>query len=147
MTFDEQLNAYIALLGCTAKELSDASGLSPSVISRYRAGSRAPEPDSDSLRSLVGGIVRLAEDKGFSELTEAAVAQTLAATLSGPDFPYESLQKNLDALLSALSVNVADFARHLNYDTSYISRIRNGQRHPGDPEKFATEVARYVVRK
>lgn len=147
MTFDEQLNAYIALLGCTAKELSDASGLSPSVISRYRAGSRAPEQDSDSLRSLVGGIVRLAEDKGFSELTEAAVAQTLAATLSGPDFPYESLQKNLDALLSALSVNVADFARHLNYDTSYISRIRNGQRHPGDPEKFATEVARYVVRK
>lgn len=147
MTFDEQLNAYIALLGCTAKELSDASGLLPSVISRYRAGSRAPEPDSDSLRSLVGGIVRLAEDKGFSELTEATVAQTLAATLSGPDFPYESLQKNLDALLSALSVNVADFARHLNYDTSYISRIRNGQRHPGDPEKFATEVARYVVRK
>ena len=138
MTFDEQLNAYIALLGCTAKELSDASGLSPSVISRYRTGSRTPEADSGSLQSLIEGIVRLAAEKGIAEPGEASVAQALAATLSGPDFPYESLQKNLDALLTALSVNVSDLSRHLNYDTSYISRIRNGQRRPAEAEKFAS---------
>ena len=125
MTFDEQLNEYIALLGCTAKELSDASGLSPSVISRYRTGSRTPEADSGRLQSLIEGIVRPAAEKGIPELGEASVAQALATTLSGPDFPYERLQENLDALLTALSVNVSDLSRHLNYDTSYISLSRN----------------------
>lgn len=147
MTFDEQLNAYIALLGCTAKELSDASGLSPSVISRYRSGSRVPEVGSDSLQSLIDGIVRLAAEKGIAELGETSVAQALSAALTEPDFPYERLQENLNVLLSALSVNVTDFARHLNYDTSYISRIRNGQRRPANPEKFASEIARYFVRR
>ncbi|MGN0968393.1 MAG: helix-turn-helix domain-containing protein [Oscillospiraceae bacterium] len=147
MTFGEQLNEYIARLGCTAKELSEASGLSASVISRYRTGSRTPEAGTDTLQSLAGGIARLAEEKGIGELTEASVARALSAALAEAAFPYESLRENLNALLTALSVNVADFARHLNYDTSYISRVRNGQRRPADPEKFASETARYIVRR
>ena len=147
MRFDEALNEYIALLGCTAKELSEASGISPSVISRYRTGSRTPEDDSGSLQALIGGIVRLAEDRGHPELTREAVARALSDTLEGRGFPHERMQENLNALLSALSVNVTDFARHLNYDTSYISRIRNGQRRPADPEKFASETARFIVRR
>ncbi|MGN1001757.1 MAG: helix-turn-helix domain-containing protein, partial [Oscillospiraceae bacterium] len=147
MTFGEQLNAYIAQLGCTAKELAAASGLSESVISRYRSGSRTPEAGTDALQSLAGGIGHLAEEKGLPELSEAAVARALSATLAEPAFPYENLRKNLDALLTALSVNVSDFARHLNYDTSYISRIRNGQRRPADPETFAAETARFFVRR
>ena len=147
MTFGEQLNEYIAHLGCTAKELSEASGLSASVISRYRTGSRTPEAGTDTLQSLIDGIVRLAAEKGIAELGETSVAQALSAALTEPDFPYERLQENLNALLSALDINVSDLSRHLNYDTSYISRIRNGQRHPADPEKFASETARYIVRR
>lgn len=147
MTFEEKLNEYIALLECTAKELSDASGLSPSVISRYRAGNRAPEPNSDSLHSLAAGIVRLSDEKGIPGLTEDMVADTLTATLTEQVFPYERFQENVNTLLAALSVNIPDLARHLNYDTSYISRIRNGQRRPADPEKFAAETARFVVRR
>lgn len=71
----------------------------------------------------------------------------MEATLAQSAFPYETLQKNLNALLSALAVNVSDLAHSLNYDTSYISRIRNGQRRPADPNTFATEIARYTVRK
>ena len=83
----------------------------------------------------------------MEELTEETVLQTLSKALGGEDFPYERLQENFNALLSALSINVSDLSRHLNYDTSYISRIRNGQRHPADPEKFASETARYIVRR
>ena len=147
MTFGEQLNEYIAQLGCTAKELSEASGLSASVISRYRAGSRTPEAESDSLQCLVGGIARLAAEKGVLGLTEETVSEALSAALTEQAFPYERLQENVNALLTALSVNIPDMARHLNYDASYISRIRNGQRRPADPEKFAAETARFVVRR
>ena len=40
MTFSEKMNEYIELIGCSAKELSDASLISPAVISRYRNGER-----------------------------------------------------------------------------------------------------------
>lgn len=143
MTFGEQLNAYLLRLGCTAKELSDSSGLSPSVISRYRSGQR--EADAENLQCIVDGIVRLAEEKGDPALTRESVAQTLEAALSS--FPFETLQKNINALISTLEINVSDLAHYLNYDTSYISRIRNGQRRPAEPQAFATDLARYVVRK
>ena len=73
MTFDEQLNAYIALLGCTAKELSDASGLSPSVISRYRTGipeEIIPQPAVVKVNDLYpqACIVKAEYDDGDLEL-------------------------------------------------------------------------------
>ena len=52
MTFSEQLNKYISELNCTAKELTDVSGLSASVLSRYRTGSRVPTTDSEQFMQL-----------------------------------------------------------------------------------------------
>ena len=69
MTFSEQLNEYISKLGCTAKDLADASGLSASVLSRYRAGSRVPEIDSEQFLQLVQGIVSVAAEKGRTDCT------------------------------------------------------------------------------
>lgn len=53
MNFSEQLNRYIDLLGCTAKDLSDASGVSPATISRYRTGDRVPAKSSEIGRAHV----------------------------------------------------------------------------------------------
>ena len=147
MTFDKKLNEYIAQLGCTQKELAEASGLSPSVISRYRAGARTPHTDTEVLERLIDGIVRLAEKKGIGDITQASVSQAFSAILAESGFPYERLRQNLNALLSALSVNVSDLSHYLNYDASYISRIRNGQRRPAEPASFTSEVARYIVRR
>ena len=36
--FKEQLNEYIMRLGCSGRELAEASGLSPATVSRYRIG-------------------------------------------------------------------------------------------------------------
>ena len=52
MTFSEQLNEYLSVLNCSAKELSQISGLSNSVISRYRSGERVPRPESEKLNQL-----------------------------------------------------------------------------------------------
>ena len=38
MYFYEQLNEYIKILNCTAKELSSVSGISAAALSRYRSG-------------------------------------------------------------------------------------------------------------
>ena len=49
MKFCEQLGKYIEQLSCTAKELCELSGISPSTFSRYRSGERIPEIDRKSV--------------------------------------------------------------------------------------------------
>ena len=63
MTFSEQLNEYLSILNCSAKELSQISGLSNSVISRYRSGERVPRPESEKLNQLCEGIYLLSKEK------------------------------------------------------------------------------------
>ena len=145
MTFSEQLNAYISELNCTAKELTDVSGLSASVLSRYRTGSRVPTTDSEQFMQLVQGIATIANERGYSEFTVEKIQKTLEDCLQDATFPYELFQINFDALLTSLSINVADLSRFLNFDSSYISRIRNGQRRPSNPQDFAQNVSKYIA--
>ena len=144
MTFNEQLNEYMSFLNCTAKELSAASGLSASVLSRYRTGSRVPTSNSEHYTQLVQGIVTLANEKGYSDFTIEKVTETFGNVLQDITFPYETFRTNFDTILTTLSVNVADLSHFLNFDSSYISRIRNGQRRPANPMDFAQNVAKYI---
>lgn len=145
MTFSEQLNAYISELNCTAKELTDVSGLSASVLSRYRTGSRVPTTDSEQFIQLVQGIATIANERGYSEFTVEKIQKTLEDCLQDATFPYELFQINFDTLLTSLSINVADLSHFLNFDSSYISRIRNGQRRPSNPQDFAENVSKYIA--
>lgn len=63
MTFQECLNSYIKELGCSGKELAANSGISETVISRYRKGERLPASDSEYLKKLADGIVKTAIEK------------------------------------------------------------------------------------
>ncbi len=46
MKFCDRLNEYIETLDCTAKELSELSGISAATVSRYRSGERLPDAES-----------------------------------------------------------------------------------------------------
>ena len=52
MNFKEVLNEYLKELNCSSKKLSNESGLSESVISRYRSGERTPVKNSEQLNKL-----------------------------------------------------------------------------------------------
>ena len=147
MTFQEKLAEYIEQLNCTAKMLSERSGLSTATISRYRSGDRIPEADSDNLANLVDGIVRIAEDNGMSGFTVQTVTDSFLPYVKSKNFGTENFQENLNTLLSTLSVNISELARYLNYDASYISRIRNGQRQLANQQQFATGVSHFITRR
>lgn len=53
-------------LDYSSKELADSSGLSAATISRYRSGERIPDIESDNLKQLIYGIVKLAPQKNLS---------------------------------------------------------------------------------
>ena len=123
MTFSEQLNEYLSILNCSAKELSQISGLSNSVISRYRSGERVPRPESEKLNQLCEGIYLLSKEKAASKRTSASITPftkdeiytAFTNTLKQPD--NSQLCENFNHLLLASSVSLADLARFLNYDS------------------------------
>lgn len=145
MTFQDCLNSYIEELRCSGKELAANSGISETIISRYRKGERVPAADSEYLKKLSSGIAKTAQEKGKPEIKEEDVYQTLLEHLPKENteiFYYEKF----DLLLKELEINVSKMAAALHYDASYISKIRTGKRAPSDPAAFVENVCGYVVR-
>lgn len=145
MEFCEKLNEYIELLDCSGKELAENSHLSPATISRYRSGERVPEVNTDNFKSLIEGIVKIAKDKNISEITKKSVIDDFIELAKNNNINITRLQDNLSALLTIMAISISELSKYLNYDASYISRIRNGQRQPSNPEEFAMGIAKFIV--
>ena len=146
MKLSEKLNEYIETLGCTAKDISGVSGLSEATISRYRAGGRVPETDTEPFEQLCEAIALLAETKQHSDITKASVKESFIDCTDVITTDKEQLLKNFNTLISVLNINITKLCRYTNYDTSTIFRFRNGSRQPSEPIKFAAAIAGYISR-
>lgn len=147
MDFKDKLSEYIEILGCTAKDLSENSGLSAATISRYRSGERVPEAGTENFFNLVKGIVRIAENKNMTDITNQSVSDAFSLLVKNNTIDVSKLQANFNTLLTVLPVSISELARFLNFDASYISRIRNGQRQPANPREFALGIANFIARR
>ena len=107
MTFSEVLNKYIEQINCSSKDLSTTSQLSSAVISRYRKGERTPALKSKQFDQLVDGLYELSKNNN-TELSKKEIASTLASSLNDIDINFEDLSKNINAIISALNINIAD---------------------------------------
>ena len=145
MTFQEQLNLYIEELSCSGRELAQNSGISETILSRYRKGERLPGADSDYLKKLAAGIALTAEQKGKKKDQES-VLEVLLAALKQEEKSEIFYYQKFDILLRELEINVSKMASALHYDPSYISKIRTGKRTPSDVRGFAENVCGYIVR-
>ena len=145
MDFKKLLDDYMKQLDCTAKDLAENSGLSAATISRYRSGDRIPEDGSENFDRLINGIVSIAENKKIPDITVQSVSEAFSPYVRNT-VDIAHLQKKFHTLLTVVPMNISDLARFLNFDPSYISRIRNGQRQPANPTEFARKVSAFVAR-
>lgn len=145
MDFKKLLDDYMKQLDCTAKDLAENSGLSAATISRYRSGDRIPEDGTENFDRLINGIVSIAENKKIPDITVQSVSEAFSPYVRNT-VDIAHLQKNFHTLLTVVPMNISDLARFLNFDPSYISRIRNGQRQPANPTEFARKVSAFVAR-
>ena len=149
MTFSEQLNEYKTLIGCTAKELADASDLSISVISRYLNGQRTPASSSLQLKKLSAGLEALAmersvlSDSNGVSLTKNHIYTVLDHILN--PISGEQLSRKLNILIDLFQINISDLSNALNFDASYISRIRSGTRTPANRQDFILKLCQFMI--
>ena len=146
MFFCEQLNKYIKQIECSSKELVNASGLSTSVISRYRRGDRKPSIRSKQLEQLVDGLYKLSSSKNLN-IPKDEIYNKLSSTLNDISIDFEQLRKNFNELISALNINMTELSRSSSYDSSLLSKIHTGNANPSKPKIFIETVCSFVVKK
>ncbi len=145
MKFSDLFHQYLQELDCTAKELSEETGLSPASLSRYRTGERLPT--KEQAEQLLSGICSIASKKGLSHITEEQLRKDFQEVLEVPAFDYDRFTEALNKMIHTLDLNISELSRFMNFDSSYLSRIRLGQRRPANPEQFISSICQYVVQK
>lgn len=145
MNFKDILDGYINQLDCTMKELAEESTLSPSALSRYRMGKRVPAKNSEQLTKLASGLAILAQRKGLTSLTYDAILESFRSSFKS-DFNANDFAAKFDYILNELNINVSGMAKVMNYDASFLSRIRSGKRLPSNIDTFVHVFSEYVVK-
>lgn len=144
MNFKEVLNKYLKELDCSSKKLSNESGLSESVISRYRSGERTPLKNSEQLNKLTKALFNIAKDNNKNKYTFDKIESDFNSTLASDDFDYTTFSNNLNTLITSLNINTHEMSKYIVFDASHISRIRYGKARPSNPVEFSNKICSYI---
>lgn len=145
MKFKEVLNKYLKELDCSSKKLSNESGLSESVISRYRSGERTPLKNSEQLNKLTNALFNIAKDNNKNKYTFDKIESDFNSTLASDDFDYTTFSNNLNTLITSLNINTHEMSKYIVFDASHISRIRYGKAKPSNPVEFSNKICSYIL--
>jgi len=145
VNFKEVLNKYLKELDCSSKKLSNESGLSESVISRYRSGERTPVKNSEQLNKLTKALFNIAKDNGKNKYTLDKIVSDFNIALPSDDFDYTTFSNNLNTLITSLNINTHEMSKYIIFDASHISRIRYGKAKPSNPVEFSNKICSYIL--
>jgi len=145
VNFKEVLNEYLKELNCSSKKLSNESGLSESVISRYRSGERTPLKNSEQLNKLTNALFNIAKDNGKNKYTFDKIESDFNSVLTSDDFDYTTFSNNLNTLITLLNINTHEMSKYIVFDASHISRIRYGKAKPSNPVEFSNKICSYIL--
>lgn len=145
MNFKKVLNEYLKELNCSSKKLSNESGLSESVISRYKSGERTPVKNSEQLNKLTKALFNIAKDSGKNKYTLDKIVSDFNSVLTSDDFDYTTFSNNLNTLITSLNINTHEMSKYIVFDASHISRIRYGKAKPSNPVEFSNKICSYIL--
>lgn len=145
MKFSDVMNNYMNILNCSAKDLSESTGLSPTLISRYLNDKRTPRIDSEYFKKITIYFSELAKENNIN-LTQEEILNTLQNSITQTNINYDVFIDNFNIILMELNINVSDLAKHIGYDASFISKIKNKSRKPSDLNIFVEQVTDYIIK-
>lgn len=141
MKFSEELNRYMKLCECSAKDLARTSSLSESIISRYKTGSRIP--NDVNLKKICNALEILSNNKYSSEKIESDFYNCINRV----SINFDDVKNNLNTLIETFNINAGELAKFLNFDASYLSKIRKGERIPSNKQDFINTLATFIDKK
>lgn len=145
MNFNDKLNEYIELIGCTNKQLSNLTGIAPPIISGYRKGNRIPKYKSEQLENLINSLSSLAKENNIYNLNEEIIRKELEKYLKKDDINFDVFRNNFNILINELKINVSDLSKYIGFDSSFVSKIKSGVRKPLNISDFANGICKFVI--
>lgn len=145
MTFSEFITEYKTRFGCSFKDISDATGLTPATISRYKSGERCPIKNSPQYQAIVRGFILLADRTGKVSMED--IINDMESIYKDDDddsFDFYGFRRNLSEIMDRLHITLKDVADAVEKDVSYISRIKAGTRHPANPAKLVSMITTFI---
>lgn len=144
MNFKEVLNKYLKELNCSQKMLSESSGLSETVISRYKSGERTPVKNSEQLTKLTTAIFNISKTMSKKQYSLDKIENDFNKVLQNDNFDYTTLSNNLNILITSLKISINEMSKYIVFDSSHISRIRYGKAKPSNPIEFSNKICTYI---
>ena len=144
MNFKEVLNKYLKELNCSQKMLSESSGLSETVISRYKSGERTPVKNSEQLTKLTTAIFNISKTMSKKQYTLDKIENDFNKVLQNDNFDYTTFSNNLNILITSLKISINEMSKYIVFDSSHISRIRYGKAKPSNPIEFSNKICTYI---
>lgn len=152
MTFSQQLNDFISLLNCTAKELAEQSEINPATLSRYCSGKRVPSVDSFEIDKIANGICSIAKNlcshsdhEKLQKLCDLSYVKECLTSAIASKADTSLAIANFNTLVNSLDINLNKLSKYLGYDSSFLYRIKTGQRKPSDIDGFIHNTSQYIV--
>ena len=144
MKFKDILNNYLEKLDCSSRKLSEESGLSEAVISRYRNGERTPVKNSKQINKLATALANISEQKGQKDYTAHKILNDFNSIIEDDTFDYTAFSNNLNTLITVLKINTNEMSKYIVFDASHISRIRYGKAKPSNPIELSAKICSYI---
>lgn len=165
MEFKDKLNQIMHVLAVPNATLSKVSDVDPSLISRFRSGERVPRKDSAQFIKLCKGISLIIEEKKLHDQIKKIcnIDDSISVTEAirqyfrdseavwidpHPYNPYKrnkSFSEKLDIIMNMMDLSNIKLAKHLNVDSSLISRYRSGQRIPQKDSEILNSLCTYIT--
>ncbi|MCR4618598.1 MAG: hypothetical protein K5669_10515 [Lachnospiraceae bacterium] len=143
MAISDKLEKYMEILGCSAHDLSVATGLSDSAISRYRNGSRVPDCDSQEFISLVKGLENLFIEAGINP--PESIYDSLLNEIPSAGINKKEYARRLGILVGLLEISRSKIASITGYDASFITRVIRNERAPSDYISFTAKISKCMA--
>lgn len=144
MTFSEKIVSLLEQLDCTSNDLANKSNISSSTISRYKNGERTPDIGSKQLEDLINGLIDLGKEKNII-FDKNTLLNEFNKILQNESGNFLIIKENFNKLYKTLNFNLTDLALSINYDPSYLYKIKSGIRKPKNAKSFATGISKFVV--
>ena len=145
MYFADTLNTLIMDLDYNSKQIADYCGLSNASLSRYRTGNRIPPVDSKQIDMLVNGLIKAAEDSGRKDWYSVQELKDILIKAIHTDLGDEDMAlivEKLNTLMTEFHIQNKTLAQYLNYDPSFLSKVRSGERKFSNIDSVITNVAK-----
>ena len=144
MSFGNELNNYMRLLNCNAKEICKIADISPALISRYLNNKRTPKSDSKYLIKIVEALYQIAINRNI-EISKDSIMAKFKKAIDFHDIDYDDFVKNFNTIQNELNILTVDLAKSLGYDASFLSRIKSKERRPANLENFIDIFKKYII--